>query len=178
MSDLGVASGIFAVLGGLFFFFLAIAVAVYIVAAIGCRKVLKYFGHQNTWMAFIPCLNVIALAQCVKADEEDNVAVFGQKIKKNYFVLFPVLQLIVSFIPTIGGILSFAIGIIGCGITYKDLLSRSNNQGDTTVLAWVSAVIGIVWLVMCYINFNGIEPVVEVAEPEAESVAEEAPAEI
>ena len=36
---------------------------------------------------------------------------------------------------------------------YKDLLSAESGQ-DEAVLAWVSAFIPVVWLVLCYVKFN------------------------
>lgn len=124
----------------------------------GCKKVLAYYRHPRTWMAFIPVVSTIALVQCMKEDAEGKVAIFGKGIERKWFQWFPVLQIIVSYIPGIGSLLSTAISVICLAHVYKDLLSRTPEAtGDETVISWVSAFIGIVWLVMCFTKFNGVE---------------------
>lgn len=156
MSDYGSIGYMLGGLGAFAIFLVAFAVAVYIVYALGNKKVLMYYGHKNTWMAFIPIANTIALVQCMKTDAQGNVAIFGKNIERKYFMWFPVLQFVVTYIPGIGSLLSTAVGVIGFAHVYKDLLSRSNNASeDNTVISWVSAFIGIVWLVLCFSKFNG-----------------------
>lgn len=149
---------------GLFTSFLIIfEVAIFLISAFGIKKVLKYYGHNNIWMAFIPIVSTIALVQCMNTDANGNVFIFGKAIEKKWFVWFPVLQLVVGFIPTVGFLLSTAIGIICLAHTYKDLLNRaSDSKEDNTVLAWVSSIIGVVWIALCYVKFNGIPKTVEI----------------
>lgn len=156
MSDYSSIGYMLGGLGAFAIFLVLFAVAVYIVYALGTKKVLMYYNHKNTWMAFIPIANTIALVQCMKTDAQGNVAIFGKNIERKWFQWFPVLQFVVTYIPGVGSLLSTAIGVICLAHVYKDLLSRSNaSDEDNTAIAWVSAFIGIVWLVLCYSKFNG-----------------------
>lgn len=144
-------------LGAFAFVMVLVLIAVYIVAAIGIKKVLNYYGHRNPWMAFIPIVSTIALVQCMEADHEGNVFIFGKPIEKKWFQWFPVLQFLVGYVPMVGGIASTVLGVVCLFHLYKDLLTRADNRStDYTLLAAVSSVIGIVWIVLCYTKFKRI----------------------
>lgn len=150
MSDLGSA---LAITGGVILFVLLIIVGAYLLGAFATRRVLLYFGHERPWMAFIPVVSTIACVQCMQTDAEGNVALFGQNIKRDIFQWYPLITIVVAFVPVIGSLVSTVANIIANAHMYKDLLSAESGQ-DEAVLAWVSAFIPIVWLVLCYVKFN------------------------
>ena len=81
------------------------------------------------------------------------MALFGQNIKRDIFQWYPLVTIVVAFVPVIGSLVSTVANIIASAHMYKDLLSAESGQ-DEAVLAWVSAFIPIVWLVLCYVKFN------------------------
>ena len=56
-----------------------IAIAAYVLWGIAEMKVLRMMGYANPWMAWIPLLNLFALAHCT-ADKDGNTSVLGFKM--------------------------------------------------------------------------------------------------
>lgn len=68
MSDFG---AVFAFMGGLLFVMLGICLAVYLVNALGYKKLFEAAGYEPTWAMFVPIFGNYALGMFLKEENGD-----------------------------------------------------------------------------------------------------------
>ena len=113
----------------------------YVLTSFSYYKMFLAYNYQNPVYAFIPFYNLYILSNLTCG----SIFRIGEfEIEKKYFVWWWLLAYIIAFIPAIGGFLSFIINIICLGFCYNEGIKRIDNNFDSKVLAYVSAIISIV----------------------------------
>ncbi|MEA1975286.1 MAG: hypothetical protein U9N10_06965 [Bacillota bacterium] len=110
-------SGIVALFGFvIILIFLAATVGLYLLMAIGLKKLADNRGIENSWVAFIPILQLYVLGLLIV-----DLEVFGFEIPEVSLVLpgSTLITPLVSTIPLIGGIYSLAVFIVFAFALYK-----------------------------------------------------------
>ena len=134
-------------------FALLICAAIYVVGALATKRVLDYFGHPRSWGAWIPIYNMICLTECIDADADGNIDVLSLKVPKKWAIYWPLISLLSAVIAVLAPVIALA--VVFCNfIVYKALLEQESGT-DELALSIVSALIGIVWWVLCFIIFKG-----------------------
>ena len=140
---------VFAALGGFLVVLFIIAVAVYLVDAIGRYKYLKVRNYQNAWMGFIPFANIYA---CVEATYGpcNLINLYGWRapasILKLWAVIVAVLTYVVNLIPHVGSVLALVVTVLNIAFLvqlFKDMLERLDDP-QTTGFAILANIITII----------------------------------
>ena len=140
---------VFAALGGFLVVLFIIAVAVYLVDAIGRYKYLKVRNYQNAWMGFIPFANIYA---CVEATYGpcNFINLYGWRapasILNLWAVIVAVLTYVVNLIPHVGSVLALVVTVLNIAFLvqlFKDMLERLDDP-QTTGFAILANIITII----------------------------------
>lgn len=142
--------------------FLVVIVALYVLSALGTSYVLKAFGHKNPWMAWIPLLNYIAMAQII-ADENGDVKIFNAKLQGTLYQFWWVILLVAYwFVPgTLGNLVGIAISVVFLGTNLKAIYAKMEGkpEEDVAVIGYLSGWIGLIYMVK-FLSYkkNGVVP--------------------
>jgi len=116
MDDTAAALGILAVLGGFIFIVVLIAIACYVLMALGLYKLAKNRGIENPWLAWIPIAQYYTLGKLI-----GSLNIGGWQVPTVELFL-PIGALVVMFlnwIPVIGWLLSLAYFVLYLFAIYK-----------------------------------------------------------
>jgi len=108
---------LFALFGFVFFLFLGvISIGLYILTALGLKKLADNRGIENSWIAFIPVLQVYILGLLI-----EDLEIFGYEIPEMPIVLpiMLVINPIIIKIPVVGSLFSLLVFIIYCFALHK-----------------------------------------------------------
>ncbi|MGC4377861.1 hypothetical protein WD019_13080 [Fictibacillus sp. Mic-4] len=94
---------LFALLASFFLIFLVIGIIMYIFLGIGLMRMAKREGIENEWLAWVPIAQMYILGKIVSHKLGPNGGFILLGVSIGAFVL--------SFIPILGAIIGFAIGI-------------------------------------------------------------------
>lgn len=108
-----------AALGGMFMTVMVLALVSYVLTSLGLMKFFERAG-KPTWAAWVPVYNVWVMAEVAMVED--------------YWKWIYVGGILVSFIPLIGQLLSFAAVVAMIYITYR-FLQRFGKDVGSTVLA-------------------------------------------
>ena len=140
---------LFAVLGIAIAICAVIAFIFYIVGAIASFKYLKVRSYENSWMAFIPIVNIWALVEATYGAEE-TINVYGWDaptiVLKLWSIVTYALALVINVIPAVGTALSLLLTILNVAVLlmiYKDMMERleSSDDGFGAIIAVVIHII-------------------------------------
>lgn len=142
-------TAIFAVLGTVIAISAVIVIIFYLVGAIASYKYLQVRSYENSWMAFIPIVNIWALVEATYGTDE-TINVYGWDapavVLKLWSVVTYILALMINVIPVIGNALSLLLSILNIAILlmiYKDMMERLENpqEGFGAVIAVIIHII-------------------------------------
>lgn len=129
-------TAIFAAFGIVIAITTVVVVIFYLVGAIASYKYLKVRSYENSWMAFIPIVNIWALVEATYGTA-DTINVYGwdapAMVLKLWSIVTYVLALIINVIPAIGSALSLLLTILNIAVLlmiYKDMMERLDNPQD------------------------------------------------
>lgn len=145
--------GLFAVSGIIIVVALAIIVAAYIVQSLAIKKALTFYGYDKTWAAWIPVYQTMCLVDCIDADADGMITIFGKLFKRDYFKWYPVASVLIGFLG-FPGIITTVINMVLNFVLYKHLYEQKSGK-DETGLAVASAFIPLIWIIMCFTRFKG-----------------------
>ena len=121
--------GVFAVAAVIAFIF-------YVVGAIASFKYLKVRSYENSWMAFIPIVNIWALVEATYGTDE-TVNIYGWDapsiVLKLWSIVMSVLAMVISMVPAFGSALSTLLTILNVAVLlmiYKDMMERLESPQD------------------------------------------------
>lgn len=136
------------ILGAVLVPVLLIGVVMYVITSLAYKKVFDMYEYQNWVFAWIPFLRTYALADvCVK--DEPEVVLLGMHINSQLFKFWWVIQLVVAFIPYIGGIASFVLQIICLGHCYTTVYADMDDKtySESQGLGYLSSVISLIFII-------------------------------
>lgn len=150
-------TGILALSGFMLLVLGLISVTLYILASLGLSYVLARLGFQYRFLAWIPVVNLFALALAV-GDSDGSCRWFGVRMPS---VLFAVIVTAVYYGAFgIDGWVKFMLVCLACGRMYQLVYSKIEGlpESDTALLGYLSGVIGIIPLVKFLIyRHNGLK---------------------
>ena len=122
----------FGVVFSLFAF--VIMVVLYILGAIARFKYLRVRGYENSWLAFIPVINVYGLVEATYGKGE-KIRIYGWDAPAIVLKIWPIINFILSFflspIPYIGGVIGLVLTILNIMflvLIFRDSMERLNKQ--------------------------------------------------
>ena len=143
-------SGLLAIFGAIWIFLVAILIAVYLLSALGIKRVLEIYGYPRIWMAWIPLVQVWALAEAAAEGEDSwNLPLVKVKCPTIVFQLCWLIVFLLGYIPGVGSILSIIAAIVLYGGIYQHVFSRVENKtmDQVAVLAYISGLIQLIaWI--------------------------------
>lgn len=144
------AGGLIAVFAAYWIFMAAICIALYLLSALGIKRVLEIYGYPKTWMAWIPLVQIWALADAAAEGEENwDIPLVNVKCPTIVFKLSWLIVLVLGYIPSIGGVLSIIAAVVLYGGIFQHVYSRVENRsmGQVATLAYISGIIQIIaWI--------------------------------
>ena len=113
-----------------------IAIIFYVVGAIASFKYLKVRSYENSWMAFIPIVNIWALVEATYGTDE-TINIYGWDapaiVLKLWSIVTYALALIINMLPIVGSALSMLLTILNVAVLlmiYKDMMERLESSDD------------------------------------------------
>ncbi len=126
----------FAVMGIAFVVMGIIMLILYLVGAISSFKYLQVRRYENSWMAFIPIVNIWALVEATYGKDE-KIVIYGWQAPALVLKLWPIvtyiLAMVINVVPVVGSGLSILLTILDVAILlmiYKDMMERLENPQD------------------------------------------------
>ena len=108
----------------MFLIVIAFFVFIYVFTAKWHNKLLEYMEYENAWFAWIPILSNYALADMVCSwVEEETVKLGNNSISKSFIRLYPIIALVVNFIPGIGQLASLIVYLLLGGYVYQQVFA-------------------------------------------------------
>lgn len=148
MSSAGIYTAIAA--GGflLILFVVLIAVAWYVVTALGIYKILNLYGYDKAWLAWIPYGQYYALGD-VACGGAEALPMFGKDLPALLYKLWWIGTFVVSFVPAIGTWLGIAIRVLFLGTVFTKIFMDTENKTleDARVIGYISGFIPIVGVI-------------------------------
>lgn len=111
-------AGLLAVLGGMLLFFLVVAIASYVLTALGLMKFFEKAG-KPAWAAWVPFYNVWVMSEVAAVEQ--------------YWFWMIVGGVVLSAIPILGQLLSLAAIVAAVYITYNFLGKFGKDAGHTAL---------------------------------------------
>lgn len=142
------ASGAGAAFGVVFSFLiaaLAITITCYIVSSIAYGRVMKACSYSHPAAAWVPFWREWALASCT-VRENETVSLFGVDVPAIVIKLWWLIQLVLNYIPYVGGILALIVGVIAQSWIFSTLFAALENKekSDCTLIGVVASFFNIV----------------------------------
>ncbi|MGI6707497.1 MAG: hypothetical protein ACOX6S_15125 [Clostridia bacterium] len=100
---------LFAILAGLMFFFVIIAIVLHILMALGLYKMAQNRGIENPWLAWIPVANLYILGKLIGSLSISSWEVPSVEL---FLPIGAVVAAILGQIPLIGGLISLAFAVL------------------------------------------------------------------
>lgn len=151
MDSYEMLGGLVAMLGGLFFIFFAVGIALYVLMGLGLMTMAKNKGIENAWLAFIPVGNMWIIGQIIETIE------IGDKKFENAPLILA-LGCFVSIVPIIGSLLALVFMVVVYISIYK-LYKMYAPENATMYLILSILFAGIAMPVIFYFKLKDATPV-------------------
>ena len=146
MDDLSV---IFMLGGAVILIVLVVLIALYIVSSLSIFRLLKIYGYQNAWIAWIPIINQYALGDV--AITEEKVKIGTVDLPAFLFKFWWIGAFILGYIPEIGTLAALAVQIFFFGTVLTRIYATVENrpEKDVRIVGYLSG-----WIpLIAYIKF-------------------------
>ena len=142
-------SALFATFGVALLICLAFVVVVYVLYCKAWSKILKMYGYNNTWMAWIPYLQYYALADAT-FKEKEKVKFFSWEVSTFIFKFWWIVALVNVFWPN--NVMSYAVVIAQClalGTVFAHIFAKAENKQyeDLKIMGLVSGFFPIIAMI-------------------------------
>ena len=133
--------------GSLMFVVVAICLVMYVLGAFAYMKLMRRFGYDKIWLAWIPFGGYYAMCEMI-GDIEANLG-FNLVVPMHLFKFWWVLIFLLPLVPVIGGLASTVWMLLCLTYTYSRIYSMLDHvpYEQKTMIALLSAFIGIIPLV-------------------------------